>query len=591
MEAGDHELVFLHFNDVYHISDPGLVARFSGLLEHISASLPSPSSRRPIRVFSGDSFSPSLEASVLRGDHMVPILNALGTDVACYGNHDFDFGEEILAQLFQKTNFPWVMSNMFRPSPAGSLKTGVDKGVCMGEKELMAGAHKYVVKQVGSVRVGFFGLAGTDWPSNCQHLPACTIASPENTAREVATLLRSKECCHVVIAVTHARLAEDLRVAAATEEGPGKVDLILGGHDHDVLRRMRGDTNSYAGVIHDGKSNEDVCRKDDGSVERCEGDVRVVKSGTDWKGVSTVRMKLRRDGDGEVCVETISVDQIYDIRLSPLYSSVTPNPVILSEIFSIHETIQSAVQNPLFHSNAPLDGRSSIIRSQETNLGNMLADAARAFYNTDISFVNSGAVRCDRILPASSLDSPLTVRDAIDILPFYNCIVVKKLPGKILREALENSFSDRHLDGRFLQISGLSVIVSWGCPEGQRVKEAWWSPSGVDGEKRPLEGDRWYDVAMTQFIADGFDGYTCFKDGETVLDAEGAMTDTELLLEVLGRGVEAEGDLRHKGNEGDKAEEGVRRSRAAVLKGYSDEHGLPVVEPVVDGRIRVTGSV
>lgn len=44
-------------------------------------------------LFAGDVFNPSVESSVTRGSHMVPIMNALKIDCACIGNHDFDFGE------------------------------------------------------------------------------------------------------------------------------------------------------------------------------------------------------------------------------------------------------------------------------------------------------------------------------------------------------------------------------------------------------------------------------------------------------------------------------------------------------------------
>lgn len=88
---------------------------------------------------------------------------------------------------------------------------------------------------------------------------------------------------------------------------------------------------------------------------------------------------------------------------------------MVNTLSAIYDRIAKTVQHPLFHSKVPLDGRSSIIRSQETNLGNLLADAVRAFYNTDIAFVNSGGIRCDRTInPTSTTDKTvLTVKDMI----------------------------------------------------------------------------------------------------------------------------------------------------------------------------------
>lgn len=149
----------------YHISNTKLIARFATVLANPDYYLPSedntPSSfssssssspdsnKNTLRIFSGDAFSPSLEAAVLRGDHMAPVLDSLGIDAACYGNHDFDFGETRLVELAkQETRFPWLLAN------AVSEKEG-------GDCRLLAGAREYLVKEVAGCRIGFFGLAGT----------------------------------------------------------------------------------------------------------------------------------------------------------------------------------------------------------------------------------------------------------------------------------------------------------------------------------------------------------------------------------------------------------------------------------------------
>lgn len=94
-------------------------------------------------------------------------------------------------------------------------------------------------------------------------------------------------------------------------------------------------------------------------------------------------------------------------------------PPQISEVLeSIHNRVDSLVQSPLVHTYTPLEGRSSIVRRQETNLGNMIADAVRGFYDTDIAFFNSGAIRCDRLLDSSLPGGrPLRVRDIIGNTP------------------------------------------------------------------------------------------------------------------------------------------------------------------------------
>ena len=79
---------------------------------------------------------------------------------------------------------------------------------------------------------------------------------------------------------------------------------------------------------------------------------------------------------------------------------------ILAEL---HARSADMTDRPLFHSTVPLDCRTSAVRMRETNLGNMLADTVRAYYNTDIALINSGSLRCDRVIDAGVI----TVKDMI----------------------------------------------------------------------------------------------------------------------------------------------------------------------------------
>ncbi len=137
------------------MSDLDLVPRFASVLSdprHV-VSAGSSVTRHQLRVFSGDAFSPSLEASVLRGDHMTELLSVLGIDVACYGNHDFDFGEARLADLSKRTNFPWTLANAVR------------KDAEQDQSRFLAEAQEYAIKEIAGCKIGFFGLAGTYEPS------------------------------------------------------------------------------------------------------------------------------------------------------------------------------------------------------------------------------------------------------------------------------------------------------------------------------------------------------------------------------------------------------------------------------------------
>ncbi|KAI1859841.1 hypothetical protein JX265_010290 [Neoarthrinium moseri] len=564
------EIDILHFNDVYHTSDVELVPRFASTLSKPNHVLDGfTPARHQLRVFSGDAFSPSLEASVLHGGHMIDLLNALNIDVACYGNHDFDFGEARLSHLSRQTNFPWTLANAVRKH-------------CVGDqRRYLAQAQKFVTREVAGYRLGFFGLAGTDWPSNCQHLPDCEIHDPASDGRRLAAHLRNSERCDFVIAVTHMRLAEDLKLSQATLSGDGKIDLILGGHDHYVLRRTHTDTNFDPSIIQPGV--HDIA----GPATQFNGFAHIIKSGTDWRGLSIVRLRVERLSDGSASISDMNLKQIVDLTKMPKYHQIPPCPKALAAIAKSLESIDKLVQQPLVYADISLEGRSTLIRSQESNLGNMVADAVRAFYNSDIALVNSGGIRCDRVIERSK-DVPLCIRDILDISPFDNAMVVKRVSGSTIALSLENSVSDAHTDGRFMQVSGLSISVNWHHEEGDRILSIFHHPR-QNPAPYPLQHDRMYTVAMTNFIAAGFDGYSCFESTETMIDVEGAMTDTNLLLEVFG-GAFTSRD-RVDGELNDNTTAGLMRARKEIVIAYNESDGLPVIRPRLEGRIKVISGV
>jgi 5'-nucleotidase len=76
---------------------------------------------------------------------MVKALNALNIDVACYGNHEFDFEEEHTIKLAQSCNFPWLLGNI------KCIKTG----------RILGNGIPYITKIMeNGVKLGIFGVAG-----------------------------------------------------------------------------------------------------------------------------------------------------------------------------------------------------------------------------------------------------------------------------------------------------------------------------------------------------------------------------------------------------------------------------------------------
>ncbi|KAL4788200.1 Metallo-dependent phosphatase-like protein [Aspergillus varians] len=560
------EIQFVHFNDVYHVPSVALLTRFLSLQRDFAASNPS---AQTLTLFSGDAFSPSLEASVLKGEQVLPLLDLVGVDIGCYGNHDFDFGDARLIELSSRLKFPWLLSNVFHP-PTGD------------QKRMLGLAQEYSVRRLDNgLRVGFIGLAGSDWPSNCEFLPPCEFESPVQAACRLARHLRANEGCDLVIALTHMRVPEDMAVANATISGDSRIDLLLGGHDHEALRRFAGDTDLSAENVEQGRKMTEV--EVDGRVPDAEGDIRLVKSGTDWRALSLIRLIVQRDEKGIVVGSTVKLRQYTDIQAAT--AALQPQANVIGILEAIHDRVGKLVQKPLLHTAVPLDGRNSTIRNQETNMGNLLADAIRAFHNTDVGFFNSGAVRSDQIVKATVPDGePLLVRDIINICPFENGLFVRRLTGEVIRLALENSVSDMHTDGRFLQVSGLRVIASWQRPEWTRIVDI--VLERPDGSLEPLDPSRSYTVAMPSFIAHGYDGFSWFSQPDTIVGEEAALTDAGLLLAIFGHSEESTGEGEP---ENSAHTMGIERARAMIVVGPNPLDCLPIVRPVVEERIRFVG--
>src|SRR5574341_1729202 len=135
-------LTILQINDVYEITPveqgkKGGLARVATLRDRIAQESPN-----TIFVLPGDFLSPSTMSSLFQGGQMVATLNAIGLDLATFGNHEFDFGADVTRDRMRESRFTWVSSNVLDPA------TGVPFG----------GAVPFVLREFGGIRVAFIGL-------------------------------------------------------------------------------------------------------------------------------------------------------------------------------------------------------------------------------------------------------------------------------------------------------------------------------------------------------------------------------------------------------------------------------------------------
>lgn len=152
-----------------------------------------------------------------------------------------------------------------------------------------------------------------------------------------------------------------------------------------------------------------------------------------------------------------------------------------------------------------LGSRAEIILSREAAIDNLFTDALCMATGSDICITNGGGIRRNKIYPAGTT---LTRKDLLSELPFVDVTVVLEVFDHVIVEALKNGFSKLEYSleegaGRFLHISGLSMVVDPRAEPGNRV-------ISVTRCGQPFDLDATYQLALNHFLANGGDEYEMF---------------------------------------------------------------------------------
>ncbi|KAJ6492676.1 Metallo-dependent phosphatase-like protein [Mycena vulgaris] len=544
--SGTTVLNIVHFNDVYQVSDQKIypggneetinVTKFASSLFDITSNWKkrADGSKNGLTVFSGDGFSPSVESSAPRGRHMVPLMNGLGIDIAVVG-----FPQ--LKKLLADTRFggqPWLLSNI--------LDTNTGK---------VPEPLKDIIEKAG-IRIGLIELVEKDWiatingwPENFEHQDMAKIG------KELSVKLRDpagEYKCDLIIAVTHCRISNDITLAQAlfalspaaqaktniaSEHG---VDLLLGGHDH-VYWISKGSESPQA----DAKADQ--------------GNVLVVKSGTDFQDISEVIITLK-----DAPARSVRRNLIQELKGK---QHVTRGTAAVNEgikaIFD-HElkTFNDSMSQSICITDVFIDVQSKHIRAQESVIGNWVTDCLRHTY--DEALTKLGYDRVDSVITCiggfrgGHIYQPgfITLRDLTAILPYPDPKIVVEIDANTLWDTLESGLS-RHSaqEGRFPAISGLQrrfpaisgLRVSWDSrkPAGSRVLGIWLlnesdgklGPDGkpvlVDKEEVLRTSTRKYLIMCREYMWQGGDGYDVLKGKKLVITGENGQPMSTLIRKSL----------------------------------------------------------
>jgi len=456
-------VTLLQINDVYStlpVDGMGGLARVGALKQDIATS-----GRTPLLLIAGDFLSSSVASTVFKGAQMVEALNAIGLDVATLGNHEFDFGIDVLRQRMREARWQWVVSNV------------IDRETRLP----IGGAAPYLVRTFGTLRVGIIGLCLTTEGMPKDRLTGIDLIEPLDAAAAYLPVLRQQNV-DVIVALTHLTYAEDRALAERFPE----IDVIVGGHEHVPIASVVGRT-------------------------------LISKAGTEARHVARIDLNRRS--------ETGPVERFYE--LLPITTANREDPAAAAVINDWEARLGTELLRPIGRTSVPLNGLSPVLRSQETNLGNLVADAARADVDAEIAIINSGGLRGDRMYAAGTL----TRRTLLEIHPFGNVACKVRVPGRLVLQALEHGVSKLPVvAGHFPQVSGITFRVNPTAPAGQRIAD-------VQVSGAPLDPARSYTLAIPDYLLNGGDGYTMF-DGVTALVSPdtGRLLVTALETYVTARG-------------------------------------------------------
>jgi 5'-nucleotidase len=336
------KVTLLQVNDVYQfapvdLGNAGGLARVMTLKKSIQQENPN-----TLFLMAGDTISPSVESIALKGAQMIDAWNTAGLDYATFGNHEFDFGPDVLRERIKESKFGWIAANVI------DLKTG----------KPFADVPPYVIREFGGVKVGLFGLVLPETKSTSRPGADVDFRNPCQTAKQMVSELHAQGA-KVVIALTHLSMREDKEVARCAD-----VDVIIGGHEHTLLESHAGRAPIFK-MTSDAREMGQI----DLNISQTTGELESI----DWK--------------------VIPVD------------SKTKEAPEFAAVYRKYAHLLAELGKPVGRSSVALDARSAENRTRETNVGNLVADSFRKALVADIGLMNGGSIRADALIPAGRITS------------------------------------------------------------------------------------------------------------------------------------------------------------------------------------------
>ncbi|WP_054950313.1 bifunctional metallophosphatase/5'-nucleotidase [Numidum massiliense] len=417
-------------------------------------------------------------------DPLVSALNELKYDAAVFGNHEFNYGQDVLQKAMREAKFPWLSANI--------VKKGTDEPYY---------GKPYIVKTLpGGLKVGVLGLT-THYIPNWEkpaHIAALDFRDALETAKEWVPVLRDREGVDVLVVSYHGGFERDLEGGGETEAQTGEnqgyrlcyevpgIDVLLTGHQHRLL--AQDDVNGVA----------------------------IVQPGSQGTALGKVTLTVEKKAGGWAIVEK-------GVQLLSA-AGVTPDETVVRMTEPYEVKTQQWLDQPIGHIKGDMRVHDPMqIRLKDNALIEFFNKVQMAYAGVDIS----NTALFDNYAPG--LPSDVTMRDVVANYIYPNSLRVLRLQGKDIKAALERSAS------YFAPYTGgaIEVSASFKQPKPQHYNYDMWE--GIDyvinisrpvGERvvkltyrgEPLDMDGTYDVVMNNYRAGGGGDYFMFQGKPVIKD-------------------------------------------------------------------------
>ena len=455
-------------------------------------------------VDNGDSIQGEPIGTMTTGESNIELMNAVGYDIATIGNHEFDYGMDRFLELTKKANFPYISANF------------------MHNDELVFAP--YIIKEFDGVKIAFVGITTpkTTTSSTPKYFQdetgkfVYTFCQDETGEKLYAAVQKAvddarAEGAAYVVAMAHLGIEGESAPWMSTDviANTTGINAVLDGHSHSILEQ------------------EKVKNKDG-------EEVLLAACGTKLQAIGYLRISAK---DGSMATGLYKWDTSNAVSLPDLIGLDNEVATKVNEAMdTLNEKLGEVVAKSavdLVISDPETDVR--IVRTAETNLGDLCADAYRDQSGADIAFVNGGGIR------VKIAAGDITLNDILKVHPFGNALCVVEATGQQILDALEwGSRVVPEETGGFLQVSGLTYEIHTYIENSCTADENGLF-TGVAGEYRvknvkvggeDLDVNKTYTLACHDYLLkNAGDGFTMFQQDTLLQDS--VKLDNQVLIDYI----------------------------------------------------------